>query len=176
MVEQEVGRRDINSSDIQMNRWHQDNLLSDIARLENDDPNDGATFAIRYSLITELAEIEGKSKLDVIKKEKEKILKRDWTPEASEQMVFLNTEQQLQENPQANPNVTNFLACSGESKRISNIARGLLKEFKTTDSTKTLIYAEKMLAISDSLNFRGKLFATKALEQASQKSSSITRK
>lgn len=157
-----------------MNRLHKDNLRSDIARLEKDDPNGGNTFAIRYSFITELAEIEGQSKLDIIKKEKEKILKRDWTPESSEQMVFLTIEERLQKNPQANLNLVTFLACSGEAKRISTITRDLLKEFKTADSTKTLILPARMLAISDSLNFRGKLFATKTFE-AAEKSSPTTR-
>ena len=48
---------------------------------------------ILFAEYKRLKKIEREVKVEVIKKEKEKIITREWTPESSAQMVFLNQKQ-----------------------------------------------------------------------------------
>lgn len=157
--------------DMIMEKGRKDNLLLNIGRLEKGDPTntDGDAFAIKYPLIIELGLMEGKSKVKIIEEEKKKTLSRDWTPEASEQIVFYNTELKIEKNKQFDPKVAEFLSFLEESRRTRTIAFDLIKQIKKTDDVKASILPMKMLGVSDSLNFRGKLLAAKVVDQASKK-------
>ncbi len=130
------------------------------------DPNRFNLYTIRMGFVEHNTpdKDKTKTKLKVIREEKEKILSRDWTPESTAQMVFLNKDQNLLENPGIDPDMANSKAHLEEAKRLEHEANNLSQgAYATKDN---IIIPDQQRAFSRYLQFQAKFLEIQASQKA----------
>lgn len=129
------------------------------------DPNRFNLYTIRMASVelTTPDKDQTKTKLKVIRDEKEKILSRDWTPESTAQMVLLNKDQNLLENPGIDLDMANSKAHLEEAKRLEHEAKNLSQGAYVTKDN--IVISDQQRAFSRYLQSQAKFLEI----QASQK-------